>query len=387
MATGRKIFVSSDMSTDDRLLVVAEHSETAVLLWPWVLTALDDWGRAEANARTLKARLFPGLPGITAADVDEALRLYADAGLLTLYVGGGKRYMAVEPEKWWKWQTHIRTEKRTRDESTCPPPPAAQGTAGAGQPEERRSEEGASARAREDARSDAQVREDARICTPSPSPSPSPSEIKTTSTYVLVTAVAPTTVDAGARPDPDPAVPAADGADAPPALADDAAVERPAQESPAQERPAPAKPAAESPALERPAQESPAPAATATGKRRRSRSQAPSPLDAECRAIATAAYDALASAGNRPVDKPWVGRAIGRIRQLTPEARAGVVAAVGWAAAADAPGYLRAWLTKGDFAQVVSAHRAYSSRASPSQAGEAAERAVDRFLGIGGDAG
>lgn len=156
---GRKVYITSEMSVDERLIVVAEKDPQAALLWPWLLTVFDDWGRAEANSRRLKAQVFPVNDMVTPELIDKALRLYHEAGLLILYEVQGKAYMAIPQEKWFKYQTHIRKEKRLKDESRYPAPPEI-------------NNEG-SAQMRDDARNDAQGSEDERICTPSPSPSPS----------------------------------------------------------------------------------------------------------------------------------------------------------------------------------------------------------------------
>ena len=419
---GRKVFVSSDMSTDDRLLVVAEHSETAVLLWPWVLTAMDDWGRAEANARTLKARLFPALPSVTPAGVDEALRLYAEVGLLTLYTSGTKRYMAIDPEKWWRWQTHIRTEKRTRDESACPPPPAAQETPGAGRPGRQGSEEGASAQARANARSDARVLAAARICTPSPSPSPSPDLKPPVSPLPCLDGAAAPTDGADAPPcpgvdaEPEQRVSGASTPESPaPGLAEPPALEprpdqagagsrpeggpvrqeettaigrrreRPAralrapsllaaapEESPVQERPVPGvseerpalgttekrpvlgevrglSPSEESPVLESPV------------RKRRSRGK----QDPEIAALVDAAYDVMKAAGQRPMDGKWWAKAYGKVKNLTPEARARLPDAVAYALRADAPGWAGVWLQRCNLADLCAQAAAAERSATP----------------------
>lgn len=159
---GRKIFVTSDMCVDERLLRVGEQDPTAVLLWPWILMAFDDWGRAEASPISLKAKLFPGVVSVTPNDVEVALQLYAEVGMLQLYEQNGKRYMAIEPDKWFKYQTHIRKAKRDDDSGSKHPGPASD-----------------SSKLDESARDCAQVREGARNCTPSPSPSPSLSLSKT----------------------------------------------------------------------------------------------------------------------------------------------------------------------------------------------------------------
>jgi hypothetical protein len=158
---GRKVFITSDMSSDEKLIEVAEHNSEAATLWPWFLTAFDDWGRAEASPRQLKAKIFPMFPHVTVQLIEEALRLYAQVGLIKFYTVNGKHYMAVSSLKtWYKWQTHIRTAKREKDESRIPPPPE----------DDARDD----AQMREGASDGAQVREKTRTCTPSPSPSPTP---------------------------------------------------------------------------------------------------------------------------------------------------------------------------------------------------------------------
>lgn len=153
----RKVFITSDMSIDDGLGLIAETDPLSALLWPWFLTVFDDWGRAEANVRKLKPKVFPTNDAVTHEAIERALIQYSDKGLIQLYEVGGKRYMAIPSGKWFKYQTHIRREKRLKDDSRLPAPPQL----------------------REDARECAQLREDASKCIPSPSPSPSlsPSDV------------------------------------------------------------------------------------------------------------------------------------------------------------------------------------------------------------------
>ena len=120
---GRKVFVSSDIAVDERLIDVAAEDGKAALLWPWLLTAMDDWGRAEASPKRLKARVFPSNPIVTADDIQSALLLFEQVGLVVLYMVDGKPYMAVREETWWRYQTHIHKSKRRKDESKIPAPP------------------------------------------------------------------------------------------------------------------------------------------------------------------------------------------------------------------------------------------------------------------------
>jgi len=120
------------MAHDERLIQVAAECPEAALLWPWLITYFDDWGRAEANTLRLKARLFPMNPLVTVELLDRTLELYARVGLIILYEHGGKRYMAIPATKWYKYQTHIRKNRRPgkdKMESDYPPPPGEEQSA------------------------------------------------------------------------------------------------------------------------------------------------------------------------------------------------------------------------------------------------------------------
>ena len=156
----RKVFISSDMSINKKLGIIAETDQLAALLWPWFLTAFDDWGRAEADSWELRVKVFPVNELVTREVIEQAIELYGQAGLMWLYEESGKSYMAIPPEKWFEYQTHIRREKRDNPEGSRFPVPPQQ---------------------REDASDCAKVREGARENIPSPSPSPSPSDNRSSS--------------------------------------------------------------------------------------------------------------------------------------------------------------------------------------------------------------
>ena len=48
----RKRFVTSEISTDRKIAKLAEKNPVAAALWPWFITALDDWGRMNAETCT-----------------------------------------------------------------------------------------------------------------------------------------------------------------------------------------------------------------------------------------------------------------------------------------------------------------------------------------------
>ena len=120
----RKIFLSSDMSVDEALMAISEHTPLAPLLWPWLLTAFDDWGRSEASPLRIKAKVFPMFAAVTVQGITDAISCFSEQGIIETYNVGGKEYMAVPVAKWFKYQTHIHGSKRSRDESKLPAPPS-----------------------------------------------------------------------------------------------------------------------------------------------------------------------------------------------------------------------------------------------------------------------
>lgn len=165
----RKRFVTSDMSIDEKIAEIAAENPVAALMWPWFITGFDDWGRMEAVPMKIKLSIFPAFP-YTPKDIEEAIDLYDKFGIVHKYEVDGKEYIAVEPEKYYKYQTYIRGSKREIDGSNCPPPPNPP-WGNAKDSTEKHTEHDR----RADARTCVQVSADERKCIPSPSPSPSPS--------------------------------------------------------------------------------------------------------------------------------------------------------------------------------------------------------------------
>lgn len=120
---GRKAYISSDMAHDERLFDVAQEDPMATLLFPWIITYLDDWGRGLASPKRIKSQIFPNVSTVTITVIDDAVKLFAKHGLLEMYNDETHAYIAVPSDKWFKWQTHIRKEKRTEDKSRFPPCP------------------------------------------------------------------------------------------------------------------------------------------------------------------------------------------------------------------------------------------------------------------------
>lgn len=171
----RKVYVSSDIATDPHVDEVSEKNPLAALMWPWLLTVFDDWGRAEASSRKLKRKLFPGNDLITAEVIEAALQLF-DGHLITLYEVEGRRYMCLDMGKWFSYQTQIRKEKRFKDNSQFPPPEFAELML-IHSPQVRE-ESRDSAQVRELTSDGAELRANLADCIPSPSLSLSPSPSK-----------------------------------------------------------------------------------------------------------------------------------------------------------------------------------------------------------------
>lgn len=160
---GRKRFITSDMSIDEKIANIATENPVAALMWPWFITGFDDWGRMEAVPMKIKLSIFPAFP-YTAKDIEQAIELYSSNGLVFKYEVNGKLYIAIDPQKFYKYQTYIRGDKRETDNSNCPPPV---------NPPWDSEETSNEYDMHDDARMCTQGSADARICIPSPSPSPS----------------------------------------------------------------------------------------------------------------------------------------------------------------------------------------------------------------------
>ena len=158
-----KRFIMDNMGIDDAIADIAELNGMLALMWPWFIAAFDDWGRLDVSKpRQVKLDLFPMIAGITAKTVEEAISAYSDHGLVYRFEVSEKIYIAIEPCKFYKYQTYIRDEKRAKDHLSKIPAPEHP-------PWEN------CADCRDISRKCAQSRAECEEIHPSPSPSPSPS--------------------------------------------------------------------------------------------------------------------------------------------------------------------------------------------------------------------
>ena len=117
----RKRFVTSEISTDRKIAKLAEKNPVAAALWPWFITAFDDWGRMNADPIEVKLTILPAFP-YTSDEVEEFIRLYHEFEIAYFYEVDGKPYLAVNPETWLKYQTYIRKDKLEKQKSKIPEP-------------------------------------------------------------------------------------------------------------------------------------------------------------------------------------------------------------------------------------------------------------------------
>lgn len=117
----RKRFVTSEISIDKNIARLTEINPMAAALWPWFITNLDDWGRMSADPIEVKLTIFPAFP-FTSDDIAEFIKLYDECNIAHYYEVDGKPYLAVDPEKWLKYQTYIRREKLEKQKAKYPEP-------------------------------------------------------------------------------------------------------------------------------------------------------------------------------------------------------------------------------------------------------------------------
>ena len=117
----RKRFVTSEISTDRKIAKLAEKNPIAAALWPWFITALDDWGRMNADPIEVKLTIFPAFP-YTSDEVEEFIKMYHEFEIAYFYEVDGKPYLAVNPDTWLKYQTYIRKDKLEKQKSKIPEP-------------------------------------------------------------------------------------------------------------------------------------------------------------------------------------------------------------------------------------------------------------------------
>ena len=116
MAKGRMLLKT--ISTSQKLANLP--SDSARLLWTWLLPHLDREGRFCAVPRVVLGHAVPRLKNHTEKTISIHLQQIADAGLIILYEVNGDRYLQYN-----QFDEHQSGFHKDREApSTCPPPPA-----------------------------------------------------------------------------------------------------------------------------------------------------------------------------------------------------------------------------------------------------------------------
>lgn len=116
MAEGRML--SKRISRSNK--VAALKSDTARLIYTWLIPYLDVEGRMEANCSLLKADLAPLLKHITVPLLQRTLTELNDIGLIILYTIGDKQYL--ELTQFNEHQKNLRKDREAKSKIPVPPP-------------------------------------------------------------------------------------------------------------------------------------------------------------------------------------------------------------------------------------------------------------------------
>ncbi len=119
----RKRYISTEISTDNKISELAECGLLAPLLFTWAIPHMDDWGRITGNAREFKLLVCPGLD-VTNRDVEDAINHIVNAKLWIRYEHEGKQCISVmNQDNWFKHQSYIGKDKRLDDSKSSFPTP------------------------------------------------------------------------------------------------------------------------------------------------------------------------------------------------------------------------------------------------------------------------
>lgn len=119
----RKRSVTSAMGTDERIEQIAEKDQLSAMMWPWLLTAFDDWGRLDITSiGKIRLEIFPAFPKIKNSTITKAIDSYVSAGMVHRYQVGDRVYLAIRPTRWMKWQKYLQGSKRASAEAEIPAP-------------------------------------------------------------------------------------------------------------------------------------------------------------------------------------------------------------------------------------------------------------------------
>lgn len=102
MAAGRML--KSSIRTSK---TVNSLSDFQFRLWAYLITYVDDYGRGSADPELLKGLVFPRRGGVTQKQIEDALTVLANTGMISLYKVDGESYLYFP-----KWGDHQRIRNK-----------------------------------------------------------------------------------------------------------------------------------------------------------------------------------------------------------------------------------------------------------------------------------
>lgn len=96
-------------------------SDTARLIYTWLIPHLDIEGRFSAEPSIIKGNIFPRIKTITEAIISRTLKEMSDIGLIILYQVDGDYYLELR-----KFKNHQSLRKDKEAQSKIPPPPTGE---------------------------------------------------------------------------------------------------------------------------------------------------------------------------------------------------------------------------------------------------------------------
>lgn len=133
----RRRYISTEISTDTAVNRLAMKSDFAALLYTWMIPHCGDDACIPADAEEILLLVMPGRRDKTPEDIEEALRLMQDFGLIHWDDDG--KSVNYPPEAFYKYQSYIKdgarrgahnsAEQRTDDDNSAKQRNSAQNSA------------------------------------------------------------------------------------------------------------------------------------------------------------------------------------------------------------------------------------------------------------------
>jgi hypothetical protein len=107
----RRRNISTDISLDEKVDAVAQRSDFAALLYTWMIPHVEEDATITGCPKRLLALVCPYRRDKTPKDVEEALTIIEEAGLLELWDRGAE-VIYLPPASFYSYQSNIHADKR-----------------------------------------------------------------------------------------------------------------------------------------------------------------------------------------------------------------------------------------------------------------------------------